>query len=245
MQFCCCNLSPRGDGNLLHIAQKFPLFCCNLSPRGDGNAQLVIEGDKAAAVAIYPREGTETPVGHYHQKGVYRCNLSPRGDGNRNGDNLHFVALVAIYPREGTETKRSFSAFILLRLQFIPARGRKHRCSFMKSVLKGCNLSPRGDGNWMSLRTCKMFWVAIYPREGTETMSSPSRFSSRICCNLSPRGDGNSRKYRAKWASHALQFIPARGRKRASWEAIYSMVSVAIYPREGTETITSITPAFV
>ena len=79
-------------------------------------------------------------------------------------------------------------------------------------------------------------WIAIYPREGTET-SLPNSFSqlstiaiypregteTRMCrayksrsqhCNLSPRGDGNS-------AAHAAEHIT---------------LIIAIYPREGTET---------
>ena len=55
-------------------------------------------------------------------------------------------------------------------------------------------------------------WIAIYPREGTETV--------------------NSAMFRA---SMVLQFIPARGRKHIPFFPRLSH-PIAIYPREGTET---------
>ena len=65
------------------LASLSPLQDCNLSPRGDGNRIFRISGKGLQAIAIYPREGTETlGVG-----GVSR-NLP-----------------IAIYPREGTETQ--------------------------------------------------------------------------------------------------------------------------------------------
>ena len=102
------------------------------------------------------------------------CNLSPRGDGNRFTHRMLFISWVAIYPREGTETSpvliaRSFS----VRLQFIPARGRK----------------PTHQHHWF----CRHPPVAIYPREGTETRQSIPCIPQTCSCNLSPRGDGNKR----------------------------------------------------
>ena len=55
--------------------------------------------------------------------------------------------------------------------------------------------------------------IAIYPREGTETVSMLLMAQGMTDCNLSPRGDGNP----AIWTNLML-------------------VRIAIYPREGTET---------
>ena len=101
-------------------------------------------------------------------------------------------------------------------LQFIPARGRKPALHprVVGSGENRCNLSPRGDGNREVMRQAEREYVAIYPREGTETISK-----SHIASPL--------------W----LQFIPARGRKpthQHHWFCRHP--PVAIYPREGTET---------
>ena len=218
MQFCCCNLSPRGDGN----------------NRGDLSKRQIFP------VAIYPREGTET----------MRTMSS------------HTLSSVAIYPREGTETSSPSASGGKWgkSLQFIPARGRKqfqnptshHRC--------GCNLSPRGDGNppinitgFVAIRRLQFIpargrkpvhinahvqylIVAIYPREGTETVQSHVFTSSRQHrCNLSPRGDGNVERQRF---SHDFRvaIYPREGTETSVVSWTYTAFWVAIYPREGTET---------
>ena len=84
VQFCCCNLSPRGDGNT-----------------ASAGARLRVH------IATYPREGTETcrACREFLSKRLQlipargrkrfivlsslyqiRCNLSPRGDGNSQDD---------------------------------------------------------------------------------------------------------------------------------------------------------------
>ena len=56
-----CNLSPRGDGNLL---LQHNVFFCNGSvaiyPREGTETCLGVSVPQAKRVAIYPREGTET-----------------------------------------------------------------------------------------------------------------------------------------------------------------------------------------
>ena len=79
------------------------------------------------------------------------CNLSPRGDGNLTAVGAH-QAVMEI-------------------LQFIPARGRKLSWSFVLQYVDNCNLSPRGDGNIVSPSYHSPGGIAIYPREGTETVS--------------------------------------------------------------------------
>ena len=81
-----------------------------------------------------------------------------------------------------------------LPLQFIPARGRKHRD---KSLL-----NPPSN-------------IAIYPREGTKTSSPCGLTTKSRNCNLSPRGDENRCAGHRTRPIIILQFIPARGRKRA------------------------------
>ena len=149
VQFCCCNLSPRGDGNYLAVKKcrcESPEGC-NLSPRGDGNLRL-FSTRRPPAVAIYPREGTETCPWYQSTSPAWLqfipargrkqlivvgivdepagCNLSPRGDGNAYS--LSCGSSVS-------------------RLQFIPARGRKLHPISYRIIVAGCNLSPRGDGN--------------------------------------------------------------------------------------------------
>ena len=187
------------------------------------------------AVAIYPREGTETlllstsvasPVLQFiPARGRKRlssitpsshlgCNLSPRGDGNqvrarndakRLGCNLS--------PRgDGNSTMRR----ILPtggRLQFIPARGRKP-------------FTPLSDN--------EIFVVAIYPREGTETRCIPP-LAFEEGCNLSPRGDGNHGVQVKDCAGDGCNLSP-RGDGNVLMGVIEFCFGVAIYPREGTET---------
>ena len=124
-----------------------------------------------------------------------------------------------------------------LKLQFIPARGRKQNGFCRAHGIRSCNLSPRGDGN--SIRTRDVHGYAMLqfiPARGRKHFLQrfnkcaavsglqfiPARGrkqrgdaagGKRVRCNLSPRGDGNNFK------------IPHR-----------ITVVVAIYPREGTET---------
>ena len=77
--------------------------------------------------------------------------------------------------------------------------------------------------------------IAIYPREGTETPALPAHRRGDRHCNLSPRGDGNTRARRVIKLTLILQFIPARGRKHGLGHAVIGR-RIAIYPREGTET---------
>ena len=155
MQFCCCNLSPRGDGNSIRPRDVHGYAMLQFIP-ARGRKHFLQRFNKCAAVsglqfipargrkpthqhhwfcrhppvAIYPREGTET-CSHQRARSIPDCcNLSPRGDGNIRG-------IVDVY-----------------------------------SVL-GCNLSPRGDGNISMLVDFMLEMVAIYPREGTETKPEP------------------------------------------------------------------------
>ena len=78
------------------------------------------------AIAIYPREGTKTLYSTLQVRSY----------------------TIAIYPREGTKTQIRRPKLPLCRLQFIPARGRKH--------------FDEDSGRFEAI-------IAIYPREGTKT----------------------------------------------------------------------------
>ena len=126
MQFCCCNLSPRGDGNrdVIYVVRANNTVAIypregtetRLSAIFSGLASLQfipargrkpVNGAQHVAllrVAIYPREGTETLVLTNDVSDYMSCNLSPRGDGNLSWGHYYTSFLVAIYPREGTET---------------------------------------------------------------------------------------------------------------------------------------------
>ena len=192
-----------------------------------------------AIIAIYPRAWTETlgglvvtPPGrlqvlpargrkHFFCLLLFcfggDCNLSPRGDGNGPiGQQRLERVLIAIYPREGTETEGS------------PQR---------RSLRTYCNLSPRGDGNVSGRQEdTPEQHIAIYPREGTETVVPWSISFSLSDCNLSPRGDGNLSSHIVPHIGRPLQFIPARGRKLFRRLLFAHFTTIAIYPREGTET---------
>ena len=166
-------------------------------------------------IAIYPREGTETQV----------------------GTTIVFVSIIAIYPREGTETILlcGLCAHGCKLLQFIPARGRK-RFSHLRPLLSMTLQFIPARGRKQHCFTFFLFvGIAIYPREGTETNWTMQRLWS-LHCNLSPRGDGNRRFRQLLAYRRRLQFIPARGRKRAGDVFHHGDVGIAIYPREGTET---------
>ena len=209
--------------------------------RGRKPFSLKICTDWMDAVAIYPREGTETPFvpGTYmvtrccnlsprgdgnisssdsiNVRLLVGCNLSPRGDGNREVMRQAEREYVAIYPREGTETISKSHIASPLWLQFIPARGRK----------------PTHQHHWF----CRHPPVAIYPREGTETCSHQRARSIPDCCNLSPRGDGNGHGGLIGCIGHRCNLSP-RGDGNVERQRFSHDFRVAIYPREGTETQT-------
>ena len=101
----CCNLSPRGDGNSTIAAVFFsqyealqlipargrkpaPSFparriqTLQLIPARGRKHRVRSHHGEIAAVATYPREGTETGCSIPSQSHCSRCNLSPRGDRN-------------------------------------------------------------------------------------------------------------------------------------------------------------------
>ena len=142
-----------------------------------------------------------------------------------------------------------------MQLQFIPARGRKPRAGAAGVNAHHCNLSPRGDGNWMGHSDDKMIRIAIYPREGTETrrhllrrrlpglqfipargrkLSFSASAAVRKDCNLSPRGDGNKRSFFVFGVPKTLQFIPARGRKPVrGTNSVIGMLVLQFIPARG------------
>ena len=173
----CCNLSPRGDGN--HHLDEWSCHAIQLQfiPARGRKPLIQIRGHNGFNhVAIYPREGTETRCHDYprctgrscnlsprgdgnvaplpFQRPVSRCNLSPRGDGNSTCFcvSVDIAASCNLSPRGDGNTNKIKNGTKKLKLQFIPARGRKRPRP--AHPLEGPHL------------------VAIYPREGTETFQN-------------------------------------------------------------------------
>ena len=260
MQFCCCNLSPRGDGN--HAKRNsIPLQPLQFIPARGRKLSSHSLFSFRIQVAIYPREGTET----FFTENMYRldgcgCNLSPRGDGNiKNYSKQHIRFGCNLSPRGDGNAKMVPLTIKQLKLQFIPARGRKQNGFCRAHGIRSCNLSPRGDGNSIRPRdvhgyamlqfipargrkpTHQHHWfcrhppVAIYPREGTETCSHQRARSIPDCCNLSPRGGGNGHGGLIGCIGHRCNLSP-RGDGNVERQRFSHDFRVAIYPREGTET---------
>ena len=104
VQFCCCNSSPRGDGNGESGENSIGHNGCNSSPRGDGNILFALFGCQ----------------------GSLRCNSSPRGDGNDQPSRLSRTSTTLQFiPARGRKLIGREELLIGAGLQFIPARGRK------------------------------------------------------------------------------------------------------------------------
>ena len=217
----------------------FVPVCCNLSPRGDGNPCRDLPS----------------------RRGCNRCNLSPRGDGNTISCPGFFgnTKGVATYPREGTETKLIFGDFlqvvrlqlipargrklIIVRkavrikaLQLIPARGRKLLQRFKNVFCISCNLSPRGDGKWIVPK--EFHWrnmLQLIPARGRKQRFFFAGHIVRYRCNLSPRGDGNFPPSFLTWFHVSCNLSP-RGDGNGTAPETELSRHVATYPREGTET---------
>ena len=99
-------------------------------------------------------------------------------------------------------------------MQFIPARGRKLVVARAGVTIHIIAIYPREGTETLGVGgVSRNLPIAIYPREGTET--------------LFPLVEANR--------SLTLQFIPARGWKLKACRVGFN-ISIAIYPREGTET---------
>ena len=165
------------------------------------------------------------------------CNLSPQGDGNfADQFSVHGLALrLQFIPARGRKPLYFCLGFTPDTLQFIPARGRKPHCldfRFAVVILQFIPVRGRKLPAIKSRRTTAR--IAIYPRKGTETPNL-SRFGNLQHCYLSPQEDGNYLERRASLITILLQFIPARGRKLLLFPQS-APVTIAIYPRKGTET---------
>ena len=199
MQFCCCNSSPRGDGNedslgcelgagvaihpregtetVQHLAKLLLAGQLQFIP-ARGRKPYLLRQIIVFGVAIHPREGTET---------------LPTGQGV-----LH-PSLVAIHPREGTKTFVARWFPEKPKLQFIPARGRKQW--FAVAVIipyDGCNSSPRGDGNSNMLTHMRLMpRLQFIPVRGRKLLRAGGELGVQL-----------------------LQFIPARGQKLVLYDEL-------------------------
>ena len=145
-----------------------------------------------------------------------------------------------IHPRKGTETALCRLLHGTQKKQFIPARGRKHKCGRPATTETAKQFIPaRGRKHvFAGFHFLFLLHETIHPRKGTETHR---RLPSGTCGfrnNSSPQGDGNvangavgrvvdgetihpRKGTETRWCISWLfplskQFIPARGRKLAS-----------------------------
>ncbi len=99
-----------------------------------------------------------------------------------------------------------------------------------------CNLSPRGDGNPVCMgRGFSAPPIAIYPREGTETLISSSAFWVRFIA-IYPREGTETCVPPALWPGLCIAIYPREGTETFGSCCKSPTSSIAIYPREGTET---------
>ena len=212
-----CNLSPRGDGNIVPRPLDPWLVCCNLSPRGDGNQLGLSTNHPEISLQFIPARGRKPQRVDKLVK-LFCCNLSPRGDGNSaRRIFLRSPLLLQFIPARGRKPQRQEAPLPPASVAIYPREGTETSSVVIKSVGSlGCNLSPRGDGNfaveWLKDKKGKLQFI---PARG--------RKPARIFEILHPK---------------KLQFIPARGRKHSLHAIRPNLPQVAIYPREGTKTCT-------
>ena len=127
VQFCCCNSSPRGDGNGESGENSIGHNGCNSSPRGDGNILFALFGCQGSLRCNSSPRGdgnclASLPASEQSQG----CNSSPRGDGNDQPSRLSRTSTTLQFiPARGRKLIGREELLIGAGLQFIPARGRK------------------------------------------------------------------------------------------------------------------------
>ena len=81
---------------------------------------------------------------------------------------------------------------LLIRLQLIPARGRKRITALAGNAEAAITTYPRKGTETESIRTPSQDKpITTYPRKGTETILKHNFSLFLIYYNLSPQGDGN------------------------------------------------------
>ena len=116
-------------------------------------------------ISTSPRKGTET-YGYYHE-----------------GYNKRFQLL----PVRGRKLIMLRNLMLDRIFQLIPARGRKPLRYPEHQQQPDFNLSPQGDGNYLTLKSSDMVWISTYPRKGTETESFMELSYNQAKFNLSPQ----------------------------------------------------------
>ena len=156
--------------------------------------KIVVELVDWETIAIYPRKGTET------------CESGSYGKDS----------IIAIYPRKGTETPSRGQRFRTYPIATYPREGTKtgQQVSGFRLVRSYCNLSPQGDENKFSKRSCASRSNYSLSSRGDGNIVGLKKFRLLLLLRFSPvRG----RKPAVEKCHHnqrtGLQFIPARGRK--------------------------------
>ena len=146
---------------------------------------------------------------------------------------LRTALLFQLIPARGRKLFNRYRNFeLVLIFQLIPARGRKPLRYPEHQQQPDFNLSPQGDGNYLTLKSSDMVWISTYPRKGTETSCFQPRPYPTAYFSLSPQGDGNLFTPSVSFAAMTFQLIPARGRKLNCLRTTYIKLRISTYPRK-------------
>ena len=149
---------------------------------------------------------------------AFACNLSPQGDGN------------------SVPTCICDSS---LRLQFIPARGRKPISPEKIGRIVNIAIYPRKGTETRHPRIYQpRQCIAIYPRKGTETCPNIRIYLDSLLAIYPRKGTETWREQR-KGAARLLQFIPARGRKPGILAVSFQHGNCNLSPRGDKKTLSS------
>ena len=134
-------------------------------------------------------------------------------------------------PKTGGRNRRKCR----VRTAFLPQL-REKKEKIRPKIKKHCQKQAKGDMiNKNSKRKRVGFAIAIYPREGTETIISCRHLAVNEIAIYPREGTETPGRDENGWTKQ-LQFIPARGRKPFRASSFVVGTPIAIYPREGTET---------
>ena len=106
VRFCCCNSSPRGDGNVNDKGfHALPPVLQFIPARGRKPLRPILTA-MYGTLQFIPARGRKPTIPIKWSILPSSCNSSPRGDGNVQCMAFRFgLYRVAIHPREGTETQ--------------------------------------------------------------------------------------------------------------------------------------------
>lgn len=112
-----------------------------------------------------------------------------------------------IAPHKGTKTSSGVKVIITLKLQLVPARGRRRPMPYNPHRKRALQLIPARGRKQPIVKIDVTFAITTYPRKGTET------------CKNEPSHN-----------THLLQLIPARGRQKL-FELFHGHINYNLSPQ--------------